>query len=185
VALEVDGQPWRTVPDEVVATCGLAAGVDLDRPLLRRLRGELRRAEALDAAARALARRPLSHERLRERLRRQGVRPPAEREAVATLDRLGLVDDARLAAERARALARRGWGDAAIVARLEAEGLAQELVARALAELEPEQDRAARLAETSGDPRTTWKLLARRGFSLEAIEAALGALDEGVPGGLG
>jgi regulatory protein len=168
-----------------VAICGLAAGVDLDRPLLRRLRAELRRAEALDVAGRALARRPLSRERLQERLRRKGVAPPAEREAVATLDRLGLVDDARLAGERARVLATRGWGDAAIVARLEANGLAQEFVARAVAELEPEYDRAAALAGAAGDPRTAWKLLARRGFSLEAIEATLGALDEEVPGGLG
>jgi regulatory protein len=183
VALEVDGQPWRAVPDEVVALCGLAAGVELDRPLLRRLRAELRRAEALEVAGRALARRPLSRRRLSERLRGRGVPPPAEREAVATLDRLGLVDDARLAPERAVALAERGWGDEAIAARLEAEGLAHELVARAVTELEPEHERAATLAAPSRDRRAAWKLLARRGFSLEAIEAALGALDEQAPAG--
>ena len=43
--LEVDGRPWRTVPDRVVVRCGLAADVELTRPLLRHLRAELRDAD--------------------------------------------------------------------------------------------------------------------------------------------
>ncbi|MGH3041065.1 MAG: hypothetical protein ACRDNG_04895, partial [Gaiellaceae bacterium] len=60
VELEVDDRRWRVVPDAVVLRCGLAAGVELDRPLLRRLRRELRRAEALEAATRTIARRDVS-----------------------------------------------------------------------------------------------------------------------------
>ena len=56
VALEVDGSPWRVVPDEVVVKTGLARGALLDRPLLRRFRAELRRAEALRAAGRQVSR---------------------------------------------------------------------------------------------------------------------------------
>lgn len=73
IALEVDGRPWRTVPDEVVLACELVAGVALERPLLRRVRRELRRAEADAAAARALARRDHSRRALEQRLRRRGV----------------------------------------------------------------------------------------------------------------
>jgi SOS response regulatory protein OraA/RecX len=173
------------VPYEAVVRCGLAAGRELDRPLLRRLRAELRRAEALEAAGRALGRRSLSRQRLGEGLRRRGVPPPTEREVLATLASVGLLDDARLARERAEALAQRGWGDAAIEARLEAEGLGREHVAAALGELPPERVRATALAGRSGNRRTAWKALARHGFSSDAIEAALGPLDEETDGGLG
>lgn len=178
IALEVDGRPWRTVPDEVVLRVGLVQGLDLDRPLLRRLRGELVRAQALEAGARALARRDLSEQRLRERLRRAGAPPAAERSAVASLARARLVDDRRLARARARALAERGWGDAAIADRLEREGIDEAEAAGALAELAPERERAAEAAGPADDRRRAARLLARRGFSYEAIEDALGALDE-------
>ncbi|HEU4449611.1 MAG TPA: RecX family transcriptional regulator [Gaiellaceae bacterium] len=174
VALEVDGRRWRTVPDAVVAACGLAPGVTLERPLLRALRRELRRAEALEAAARTLARRDLSERRLRERLAARGVRPPAAERAVTALTSAGLVDDARLARSRVRALADRGWGDEAIAARLEGEGFGRELLPPALAELAPEAERARALAAGARDRTRAWRLLARRGFAPESVEAALG-----------
>jgi hypothetical protein len=126
VQLEVDGRRWRVVPDEVVLGCGLAPGVELDRPLLRQLRRELRKAEALGAAVRTVSRRDVSTRRLRERLAARGVRPGEAEGAVATLARAGVVDDARTAGNRARALAERGWGDAAVAARLRGEGFAAE-----------------------------------------------------------
>jgi regulatory protein len=174
VALEVDGQPWRTVPDEVVVRCGLYAGLALDRPRLRLLRTELRRAEALSTAGRALAQRPLSRRRLSERLQRRGVAPSAEREAVGTLAAAGVLDDARLARVRAAGLADRGWGDIAISARLRAEGIAEADVGRALDELRAETERAVALAAAIRDRRKAWSLLARRGFT---TEGALGSLD--------
>lgn len=178
VALEVDGRAWRVVPDDVVARCGLAPGIALERPLLRRLRGELRRAEALGAATRSLARRDLSSRRLRERLHACGIRAPAADAALATLESVGIVDDARLARARAAALADRGWGDAAVAARLEQEGIGPEPARAALSELLPEPERAAALAAGSPDPRAAWRLLARRGFSSDSIEHAVGVLDE-------
>lgn len=178
VALEVDGRPWRTVPDDVVVRCGLHAGLALDRTRLRSLRTELQRAEALATAGRALARAPLSRRRLGERLRRRGVAPSAERTAVATLTSAGLLDDARLALERARGLAERGWGDLAVASRLEREGFEEKEVREALSALPPEASRAAELARKLGKARAkTWGALARRGFAPEAIEDALGALD--------
>jgi len=185
VTLEVDGQPWRTVPDDVVVRCSLHAGLILDRPRLRLLRTELRRAEGLATAGRALAQRPLSRRQVSERLRRRGVAPPVERETLGTLVAAGLVDDTRLANARAAALADRGWGDLVIAARLQHDGLEETDVQVALAALPPEAGRAAALAAESSDRRKAWSRLARRGFSPDAIEDALGSLDADDQPGLG
>lgn len=177
VALEVDGRRWRVVPDDVVLRCGLAPGTELDRPLLRRLRRELLRAEAVGVAARAVARGDLSERRLRARLAARGVRPPDADGAVATLAGAGLVDDERAARSRALGLADRGWGDDAVAARLAGEGFGGEAVDAALAALPPERERAEGLAARAGDSRTAWRLLTRRGFSAETVEDVMGVLD--------
>src|SRR5436305_10287519 len=65
VLVELDGEPWRTVSLEVAARSGLELGLELDRTHLRTLRRELRRGEALDAGAKALARRERSERELR------------------------------------------------------------------------------------------------------------------------
>lgn len=165
------------MPDEVVFRAGLAAGIVLDRPLLRRLRRELRAAEALTLAARALARANLSRDRLDARLAGAGLTPAEREQALATLQSCGYVDDDRLAEARAGALAERGWGDAAIAARLEAEGIGAELVRAALAALAPEAERASALVRRGQNSRNRASFLARRGFDETAIESALGALD--------
>jgi SOS response regulatory protein OraA/RecX len=178
VELEIDGRRWRVVPDAVVLRCGLAAGVALDRPLLRRLRRELRRAEALEAATRTVARRDVSARRVRERLAARGVRPATAESAVATLADAGVLDDRRTARSRARALAERRWGDAAVAARLAEEGFGAGDVQSALAALAPERERAGALATAADDPRSAWRLLARRGFAPETIEDVVGLLDD-------
>ncbi len=178
VELEVDGERWRRVPADVVLRCGLAPGVELDRPLLRAVRRELMRVEALDAAARVVARRDVSARALLERLAARGVRAPAAEGALVTLARVGVVDDARTARSRAQALADRGWGNAAVAARLAGEGFGDGDVQAALAGLAPEEERAQPLADRAGGLRAAWKLLARRGFAHETIEDVLGALDE-------
>jgi SOS response regulatory protein OraA/RecX len=177
VRLEVDGAPWRLVPDEIVLRCGLAPGVELDRPLLRRLAGELRRAEALGLAARTVSRRDVSSRRLRERLAARGVRPDHADRAVSTLVRAGAVDDRRAASARARSLAERGWGNAGIEARLAGEGFAPAEVEPALAALQPERERAHELVAAVRDPGKAWRLLVRRGFSAETADDVLGSLD--------
>jgi regulatory protein len=177
VALEVDGQPWRTVPDEVVVRCELYAGLTLDRPRLRLLRAELKRSEALATAGRAVAQRPLSRRRLAERLHRRGVPPAVEREAIGAIAAAGLLDDERLAGARAAALAEGGWGDLAIATRLRREGIEEADVSRALADLPAEAERAVALVARIPDRRKAWSLLARRGFTPDAVDDALGSLD--------
>jgi regulatory protein len=179
VAVDLDGTAWRVLPLEVVVRAALRVDGELDRPSARTVRRELRRHEALGASAGALRHRDLSTRRLEQRLERRAV-PPAERaRAVETLTRAGLLDDGRFARGRARALAARGYGDAAIRFDLERQGVAAELAAEALAELEPERDRALRLAATAGGAARAARLLARRGFGEDAIEAAVGVAENG------
>lgn len=158
--------------------CRLAAGVELDRPLLRRLRHELQDADALQRAGRALARRPLSERRLDERLERAGLAADVRRNAVTRLKASGLVDDAKLARGRADSLAGRGWGNSAIAARLAADGFGESAARAAIATLEPEIERAVAVVVNVPDRRKAWALLARRGFAPDSIETAIGTLDD-------
>jgi SOS response regulatory protein OraA/RecX len=178
VALEVDGRPWRVVPDDVVVSCGLRAGIELERPLLRDLRRALRRSEALEAAVRTVSRRDVSTRRLRQRLDARGIASPEAEAAVETLASAGVVDDERLAQARAQHIADRGWGDEAIAARLEREGFPSEAVTQAIAELPAEHERARALFARAPDRRAAWRLLGRRGFSPEIVEDVLGVLDD-------
>ena len=175
VAVELDGAPWRTLPVNVVARSGLAEGRKLDRPALRLLRQELRRAEALAVAGRALRRRDLSERGLTERLARASVAPAAVEESLAVLSRAGLVDDGRFARTRADSLAERGYGDAAIRHDLGRQGISPEVIQAALESLEAEGERARRLVERRGPGASTARYLASKGFGEEALEAAAGA----------
>ena len=173
VELELEGKPWRTVPDDVVVRCGLHAGIELDRPRLRELRRELRRAQAFVTAGRVLARRDVSTRRLSERLARARVPRATAEGTLDQLAELGVLDDRRLAVRRASSLAGRGWGDRAILVHLEREGLGDEQVREATAALSPETERARALAAREPNTRRAFAFLARRGFSEESIEHAL------------
>lgn len=148
----------------------------LDRALARDLARELRRSRALAQAGRALDARDLSAQELDERLRRRGTGGRARADALETLERAGLVDDARFAAGRAAALAARGYGDAAVRADLERRGVAPEQIEAALSGLEPEPERALRTAAKRGAGPATARWLAGRGFGEEALEAAAGGI---------
>jgi regulatory protein len=174
VAVELDGSPWRLLPTEVVARAGLAKGRVLDRESLRLLGRELRRAEALGIAGRALRSRDLSKRRLADRLDRAGVPAATREESLETLARAGLVDDARFSLNRAEALARRGFGDAAIRHDLAGHGVPVELAEAAVLELDSEAERARGIVERRGLGARTARYLAGKGFGDEAVEAALG-----------
>jgi regulatory protein len=176
VAVELDGQPWRTLPAEAVVRAGLARGLELDREHLRLLRRELRRAEALRAALGALRHRDHSRASLAERLERRGVAPSERRQAVEVLTRAGLVDDERLAHGRAAALAARGAGDLLIADDLARRGVAAELVSAAVAALEPERERAARVVAERGLTPRTARFLAAKGFCPETLEPLIAEL---------
>jgi SOS response regulatory protein OraA/RecX len=172
VAVELDGSPWRLLPSDVVVRAGLATGLSLDRPALRLLRRELRRAEALGVATSALRHRDLSVRGLVDRLDRAGVSPAVQAESLAILGRAGLVDDSRFCRNRAAALAERGFGDDGIRHDLTSRGVAVELVEAALGELEPESERARRIVERRGSGPRTARYLAGKGFGEDAVETA-------------
>lgn len=177
VALEVDGRPWRTVPDDVVVRARLAPGMELERSVLRRVRTELHRAESLALAGRVLARRDLSTRALAARLARAGTARGAVEATVTALVEAGVVDDARVAKARAERLCERGWGDAAILERLEQEGIDVPLAQVAVRLLPPERERAEHLIGRAYDARRAARTLARRGFAPETVEDLFPALD--------
>ncbi|HZS23700.1 MAG TPA: RecX family transcriptional regulator [Gaiellaceae bacterium] len=172
VEIELDGSTWRLAPADAVVRSGLAVGRALDRETARTFARELRRAEALQVAVRALRHRDHSRQRLAERL--SGRAGAAD--ALDALERAGLLDDGRVAGSRATGLAGRGFGDAAIRARLEAEGFTGEAVAGALAALEPESARARALLEADAGPRAL-RRLAAKGFDPSTLEDVAGFAD--------
>jgi len=130
---------------------------------------------AIDRAVRALAHRDHSSAALRAKLDRTGLSEEAQTDAVETLERIGYLDDARFARDRAVLLAGRGYGNEWIRADLEAQGVDAETAAASVAALEPEDERADRAA-VSGDAERFLRRLARRGFSEETIERVAAAL---------
>jgi len=136
---------------------------------------EAPRTEALAVATRALARREHSQRSLRERLLRAGVSVGDAEAAVAELQQTGLVDDTRFAEERARVLAGKGKGDAAIRFDLERAGVGPDELEAALGTLDPERERAAALVARRGASPATARLLAGRGFDEEVVAALVAA----------
>jgi regulatory protein len=123
-----------------------------------------------ELALRALRHRDRSRHQLEQRLEQAGVSPD---ERVAALDRLteaGLLSDDRFAEERARSLAARGASDALIRRDLGREGVAHEAVEHAIAQLDSENERAARLFERRGGGARALRYLAGRGFTAETLE---------------
>jgi SOS response regulatory protein OraA/RecX len=179
VAVELDGAPWRVLPLEPVLRAGVAAGVVLDRPRARRLRGELRRADALRVGLAVLRYSDQTTTTLRRRLSARGIAPAEQDAAVGTLERAGLVDDARFAQGRAAALAARGAGNELIRADLEGRGIPPDVVADAIEELEPELERARRIVTAEGRSPRVLRRLAARGFCEDALDGLVADEGEG------
>jgi SOS response regulatory protein OraA/RecX len=132
------------------------------------------RSDPVDLAAAALRHRDRSRRQVDERLARAGIDDDHRADALDALERIGYVDDARFAGQRAASLAERGYGDEAISALLAADGVAADLAAEAVGALRPEPERAAELIATMGASPRTAARLARKGFGEDAVEAAAG-----------
>jgi regulatory protein len=130
--------------------------------------------DPIELAARSLHYRDRSRSELDARLARAGIDEDVRADALDTLERVGYVDDARFAAVRAAALAGRGYGDEAIRHDLAGHQLRPEAIEAGLATLEGEAARAVELVERLGRTRKVAAQLARKGFSQDALEAALG-----------
>jgi regulatory protein len=133
--------------------------------------------DAVETALQALRHRDRTVAELDARLEERGVGAEARREALDRLERLGYVDDGRVAAARAEQLALRGVGDALIRHDLEGRGVEGEVIESALAALDPERDRALRIVAERGRSARTARYLASRGFADDAVEEAVAADD--------
>jgi regulatory protein len=182
VAVELDGAPWRTLPVAAALEAGLAVGLVLDREHARVLGRTLRRHRARDTAVRALARREHSRASLDARLDRAGIRPGDRSDVLETAARAGLLDDARFAASRARALVDRGAGDRVVLDDLARHGVDEETARAAVASVDPEPTRAAAIVSARGSSARTLRYLVSRGFSEESLETLVADLESGAVG---
>ena len=128
------------------------------------------RPDAVETALRALRFRDRTTAELDARLEQRGVGESEREQALETLERIGYVDDERFARSRAERLAERGSGDALIRDDLERRGVVAEIIEAALAGIEPERQRAARIAERRGPGHKTARHLAAKGFGEDALE---------------
>lgn len=132
------------------------------------------RETAMTAAGRALARRDRSRAELAGRL--AAIAPPeVVSEVIGDLERMGYLDDDRLAHSIASRRLEAGWGSARISADLERLGIVAADAIHA-AEAGEHHAAAALLASRHGRGRTPAQrvaLLARRGFLPETIEEAM------------
>jgi len=130
---------------------------------------------ASEVALRALRHRDLSVRELDERLRARGYGESERDDAIETLVRTGVVDDARYAESRARQLAARGAGDALIRHTLARAGIEPEVAADALHTLASEHERARTVVERRGPGPRTARYLLGKGFSEEVVSDVVAA----------
>ena len=104
------------------------------------------------------------------RLDEAGISETARDDALSSLEAAGLVDDTRVAESRARELARRGYGDAAIRSDLRLRRISSETVSAAIES--SNRRRSERRERVEGKERTPalFRRLASRGFSRDTLE---------------
>jgi regulatory protein len=126
--------------------------------------------EATELALRALHHRDHSRRDLDRRLERAGI-PVGERsQALDALAEAGLLSDVRFAESRARVLADRSAGDELIRHDLAAHGIGDDVVTDVLAQLPPEDERAARILAARGRGTRALRYLAGKGFSADTLD---------------
>ncbi len=127
--------------------------------------------DATEVALRALRHRDRSRRDLEARLERAGIGEEERSQALDDLSAAGLLADDRFAHERAQQLARRNAGDRLIRADLRRHGIPDEIVSEVIAELEPEQERAARIFQLRGGGDRALRYLAGKGFARDSMES--------------
>lgn len=126
-----------------------------------------------------LSRRDYSAKELLKKLTVRGYPQEEAQLAVTSMQGYGFQDDVRYAESKARSVSRK-LGNRRVTAALTEKGLDKELVAQQLESLEPEENRAMRVAErfhgkTLDDATKSkvWRFLAYRGFSGSIIKSVL------------
>lgn len=176
-----------TVPADRVAALALTPGSALDPDRAAALAAAADEEAAVRAGLAALRRRAFASADLGRRLRRRGHPAVALREALARLERLGLLDDQRYAANYIETRAGRGRGPARLRRDLQALGIPAAIVDAAISARWPTGDadpavpralaeRRARQLGTLPRPTKRRRLLAylaRRGFTGHSAQEAV------------
>ncbi len=178
VAVELDGRRWVTLDALRADALGVSVGVILDAAARAAIEEAAREERALARAAGMVARRSHARGELEARVaRRDGAE--AARAAAERLAALGVLDDARHAADVADHRLAQGWGPLRIAHDLETAGVAADLLRDTVDGLDPEAvDEAARRAIGSRTGVEAWRRLAARGFDEETAERIAGSLDD-------
>ena len=131
----VNGRPAWTVPADVIVALSLVVGSALRGDVIEQLDRAAEVEGAFRAALRALERRAHGERELANKLERKGHLRAAIGPAIERLRTLGLLDDAAFARAYIRAKSERGRGPVRLKHDLSLLGIAREVSAQALAEL--------------------------------------------------
>jgi len=186
VILVIEGSEDLTVHEDVVVALGLSAGTPLSAETLRSIATQAQVVRATQAASAQLAHRPRSRQELVRSLRQKGFDDGVAEQALAKLEKLGFINDARFARDLAQSLCRRNTGRRAIVYKLQKSGVSDELIQEAVAEVLEDVDDTERALEALQKRLGKWRglpamkrraksyqLLARLGFDADTIADVL------------
>ncbi len=190
VKVQVDGQPFCTVPGDVAAQLGLVVGRTLEGPLEATLQAAADAEAAFRTVLRALEVRSYARADLGRRLVRKGHPREAVDLALEKAAGLGLLDDAAFARGYVETRAARGRGPSRLAADLARMGVARSHVDAALAaQFPPDEDHTAlpralaekRARQLGALPKPMKKrrllaYLARRGFAGREISEMVSRL---------
>lgn len=172
-ALQLDGEPWLTLPRQLAGELELREGRALGASQVVATEREVAFRAALDAALRALAVRQRSRGELERRLRAGGHGDDAIEAALARCEGSGYLDDRSYAAAFVRDRIRlRPRGLSRLRAELRRRGVSEEDAAAGIAEaLDEEGTTEAQLLERAA--RRRWRTL--RGLEPEVAKRRLAA----------
>lgn len=188
VRLIFEDDTKKLIYPSVVADLCLYPGKELSADDLEALDRMERQASAKNRAVRIVAAGSVSKNDLRQRLVSKGESPDDAEQAVAWLDGLELLDDARTAREIVQRGVRRGYGPARIRQMLYEKRIPRQYWAEAMEEIPPMDDAidaflSGRFRGTAPDEKTVKKTVdaaLRRGFGYGDIRAALRRYTDGL-----
>jgi regulatory protein len=186
--IEIGGERFGSVPDDVAAAIGLVRGLSITPELRDRLAAAADEEAAYRTVLRSLERRAFARFDLGRRLRRKGHPSVAVEAALERAALIGLLDDAAFAANYVQTRTARGRGPARLAADLMAMGVERSLIDRAIAaEWNEDADRSSiprKLAEARAARLRTLPVavrrrrvlayLARRGFTGRDVTQMVG-----------
>ena len=178
VAVELDGRPWRTVPLEAAVAARLSPGVGLDRERAREPRA--RPPPASRRGRRPAGGRPAgAHARDASRSAWNAPESRRRGEARCSSGPSGPASSTTVATRRpGRGISPTAEpGDELVVDDLVRHGVDEVLAREAVAALEPERDRAARIVVARGLSPRTARFLAAKGFAAELVEDVVAELE--------